>query len=159
MSRKSRALTYPEPLGPPWPVAGWPLPSPNAQDNTLEDLHPQQHCCENLKSHTVSDLNTFRRLVSWEHYTAYYRCESFKSDHLLGSQSSLQCQHTQKFACSIQHNYSLLLQCSYMFRSTYRTIIRLGAGSSKKRANMHAKYTLHLFWGHLKNDKIPRCAN
>jgi hypothetical protein len=26
-SRKSGALTYLEPLGPPWPVAGWPLPN------------------------------------------------------------------------------------------------------------------------------------
>jgi hypothetical protein len=33
----------------------------------------------------------------------------------------------------------------------------LGLGKRKKilleRSNMHAKYKLHLFWGHLKNDK------
>lgn len=87
------------------------------------------------------------------------RCKSFKSytvEYLLEMQRSLLCQYTQIYGLSIQHNHSLLLQHSYMFQSTNRTIIGLGGKRKQnvlERSNMQAKYKLNLFWGHLKNDQ------
>ena len=42
-SRKSEALTYPEPVGPPRPVVGWPLPLPLPL--ILHQHFPQFVCC------------------------------------------------------------------------------------------------------------------